>query len=57
MVVETRKPMNCPYCGEQVILIQIDEWDGSREEGIVDPEAISSTNAGLTYQLHECKGE
>ena len=55
MVVETHKPMQCPNCGENVKHILIDDEYG-REERIVDPEPIASTNIGLTYQEHECSG-
>ena len=61
MVVETHKPMQCPDCGVNVKLIQIDDYNmspyGVREECIVDPKPVSSTNAGLTYKEHECDKE
>ena len=57
MVVETHTPMQCPNCGENVKCIQIDDFYGGREECIVDPKPVSSTNAGLTYKEHECDKE
>ena len=53
MIIETHEPMQCPNCSENVKLIKIDDFY-SRVECIVDPEPVSTSNAGLTFREHEC---
>ena len=57
MVVETRKPMQCPDCGENVMLIQIEDYNVFEMiECIVDPEPLeSSTFWNTEFQEHRCK--